>query len=236
MIFFKKSWEYDIPAFCATGITFTYISLFFYPAPQLFAGQTVTGTLLFACVAGILFLAISCGLLHFTGDKSSLRKKIGITMPGTKELKEALLVLCGLFPAIWAITLHWKYTLKKMEIPFSDQQQILELVNLTKPSQLILLILMAVIIIPIVEELVFRRVIFCQISQICGFNIAGFITSGIFSFAHGYLAGSPGLFLAGMTFQWFYSKNNNLAASIMLHALFNAISIILILSVKLISP
>ena len=235
MIFFKKSWEYDISSICAAGILFCYISLFFYPAPQLFAGKTAASILSFSCIAGILFIALSCGLLNITGNNCSLQKKIGISMPGVRALKDALLVLCGLLPAIWAITWHWKYTLKKMEIPFSDQQPILELVNLSQPLHLILLILMSVVIIPVVEELVFRRVLFGQIAQICGFNTSGFITSGIFAFAHGYLAGFPGLFLAGMAFQWFYSKSNNLAANILLHALFNAVSIILIISTKLAS-
>ena len=228
MIFFNKAWESDISSTYAAGTILGYISLIFFPIPQLFSCTTPTAVLTYTCAAGVVFLIFSCSLLTLDNQEIPLQKKIGIALPDRKIFKEAVYLLCGLLPAIWLITWHWKFTLKKLEIPFADKQNILQLIDISKPLELFLLILMAVIIIPAVEELIYRRIIFGELSKISGVNLAGFAASGIFSAAHAYLAGVPGLFLAGLTFQWFYSKKQNLAASILLHALFNAVSIIFI--------
>ena len=233
MIFFNKSWEFDISSIYAAGVILAYISLIFFPIPQLFSITTPTEILTYTCISGVVFLIFACSLINLDNQEIPLQKKIGIALPDRKTFKEAVYLLCGLLPAIWLITWHWKFTLKKLEIPFADKQNILQLIDISNPLELFLLILMAVIIIPAVEELIYRRIIFGELSKISGVNFAGFAASGIFSAAHAYLAGAPGLLLAGLTFQWFYSKKQNLAAGILLHSLFNAVSIFFIVISKL---
>ena len=233
MIFFRKSWDCDISPAYAAGILLGYISLIFYPLPQLFQPRTTTAMLAYTCAAGIVFILFACSMALLSHPEDSLARKFGIKRPEKSAVKESLYLLAGLLPAIWAVTWHWKFTMQKLEIPFSEQQELLQIVDFTDPAEVALLIMMSVIIIPVVEELIFRRILFGEISRTCGFNASGFITSGIFSAVHGYLAGAPGLFIGGIAFQWCNSRSGNLTSSIILHAMFNAVSLVFCLTSKL---
>ena len=232
MTFFRKSWESDISAVYSTGIIFGYIFLIFCPLPQLFSVSTGAGSLLYTCAAGMIFLVFSCLMMHLDRRDAALEKVIGISLPDKNEIKESCILLCGLLPAIWAITWHWKFTMRKLEIPFADKQDLLGLVDFSNPLQITLLVLMSAVIMPFVEELVFRRVLYGVLAKSGNFNAAGFITSGIFSAAHGYLAGAPGLFLGGIAFQWLYSRHRNLGSAIFIHSLFNTVSLMFVIIEK----
>lgn len=225
MTFFCKSWEQDISHANLAGIIFCHITLFIYPVPQIFSLSTPNEILLFSSAAGVLFMLFALGSIRFLAPQCQLDKVLGIAVCSRKSLKDVLICTPLLLFAIGAVTWHWKYTLEKLDIPFEHTQQLLEYADLSHPLTLILLIIMAVGIIPPVEEILFRRVIFGQLAKLSNFNIAGFITAGLFSAAHSFAAGIPGLFIMGLTLQWMYSKNRNLADCIILHALFNAISI-----------
>ena len=225
MIFFTKSWEDDISEIQLAGIIFCYVTLFIYPAPQIFSLTTPVEVLLFASVSGVIFLLLSLAGIHFLNPGKELQKIIGAAVPDAKNIRHILFMLPAVLLAVGAITWHWKYTLKKLDIPFEDTQKLLEYADFSHPETFLLLVIMAVLVVPIAEELLFRRVIFALISKFAGFNAAGFISAGIFSIAHNFTAGIPGLFLMGIIFQWLYSKSRNLSCSILLHALCNAVSI-----------
>ena len=178
------------------------------------------------CAMGIILVLFILTLLRvFNADVRSDRL-LGISFPDKKTVKLVLISLPATLIALGAITWHWKYTLEKLDIPFEQTQALLQYADISKPEIFWLLILMAVIIIPVTEELVFRRAIFELIAKGAGFNAAGFLTAGVFSAAHCFLAGAPGLFLMGLILQWMYSKTRNLASCIALHSLCNAVAII----------
>ena len=232
MIFFDKAWKDDIPAVQLVGILFCVITLFVYPVPQMFASSAPAVMLGYVSAAGTLFVLFSLWLLCYLNSGKSIGDLVGITVPDKKTVAGVGVTLPCTLLAVGAITWHWKYTLNKLDIPFVQTQKLLEYADISKPLVFSLLILMAVIVVPIVEEFVFRRVLFELTAKATGFNAAGFITAGVFSAAHGFLAGAPGLFLMGVILQWMYSKHRNLAACIMLHGLCNAVAIICVAVVK----
>jgi membrane protease YdiL (CAAX protease family) len=82
--------------------------------------------------------------------------------------------------------------------------------------------LMALVVAPIIEEVLFRGIIYPTIKQ-AGFpRLALWGTSVVFGVIHGnVLSFLPLVFLA-VVFTWLYERTNNLLAPIFTHALFNA--------------
>jgi membrane protease YdiL (CAAX protease family) len=93
--------------------------------------------------------------------------------------------------------------------------------SLSLPHQ-IYFALMALVIAPVVEEVLFRGIIYPTVKQ-AGFpRLALWGTSVIFGVIHGnVLSFLPLVFLA-VVFTWLYEKTNNLLAPILTHAFFNA--------------
>lgn len=226
MTFFRKSWNCDVSAPVLAGILFAAVSLFIYPVPQLFCdSQNVEKLLIFNCCAGGIFVAFSLALLANTTPYTGIKEKIGISLPDKKTLLQSLLAAPCLLGVTALITWHWKYTLNRLDIPFATKQWMIEHISCDAPFKLFLIFVLVVIVCPIAEELIFRRTVFGLAEKAFGANAAGFITAGIFSAAHSFLAGAPGLLIMGLAFQWIYSRKGNLAASIILHSACNAITL-----------
>ena len=87
--------------------------------------------------------------------------------------------------------------------------------NASLPYFLALLALAGVLI-PIVEELMFRRLLFGLLRPI-GTVAAMLATALIFAAAHGFLYGLPALLGLGLVFQWQYLHTGNLLTPMMTH-------------------
>jgi membrane protease YdiL (CAAX protease family) len=82
--------------------------------------------------------------------------------------------------------------------------------------------LMALLVAPFVEEVLFRGIIYTTVKQAGYERLALWGTSIIFGVIHGnVLSFLPLVFLA-LVFTWLYERTNNLLAPIFAHALFNA--------------
>ena len=225
MIFFKPNREKDCSTVLFAGVIAAAILLFVYPAPGFFISPDIPCSLLiYNSIAGIIFILFTVLMMHFSDDQTSLKEILCIDIPDKKTISTVLTSLPCLLVAVSAITWHWKFTLKELNIPFEEKQLLFQYTDTA--DGIILLIIMTVFIAPVTEELLFRRVIFSFIGKFTTANIAGFITAGIFAAVHNFTAGVPGLFLMGLTFQWIFSKTSNIAASVLLHMLCNLAAII----------
>ena len=227
MTFFTKSWETDVSAITLTGILFADITLFVYPIPQLFAAsENILHLLIYHCCAAAAFVAAALFLFNNTEPYGKIKEKIGFSLPDKKTVLTAIIAAPCMLAAASVMTWHWKFTLRRLEITFAERQWMLDHISLDDPIKLLLIAVLVIAAVPIAEELTFRRVIFGLLEKSVGCNAAGFISAGIFSAAHGFLAGAPGLLVMGLAFQWLYSKTNNLAAPITAHALCNAMTLL----------
>lgn len=90
-------------------------------------------------------------------------------------------------------------------------------------------VIKSIVIFPIVEELLFRRIISQKIYLKKGFHQALWVSSILFSIVHIYSSTNLiGAFIAGLLLGYIYLKTDNIWLSIFAHALFN--SLILFLS------
>ena len=86
----------------------------------------------------------------------------------------------------------------------------------------------AVILAPVVEELLFRGIFFPMLRDLGFQRLAWWGTSLVFGFIHGNVAAFLPLCVLGAFFAWLYQRTGNLASSIAAHALFNVIPFVLV--------
>ena len=227
MTLFDKSWNTDLNQIQLCGIIFGAVTVFIYPYPQLISG-TAPGTLFSLHTLGVaLFILFSILILRGTQPEAKLAEVAGISGLRSKDFWVLIKYLVATVFAVSAVTSGWIYTLKKLKIPFDETQELLRYADFSQPETFVPLFIMAVIAVPFAEELIFRRYLFELIAKLTGYNASGVITSLLFSAAHGFLAGAPGLFLMGLLLQRFYTEKKNILHPTLLHMSFNATTLLI---------
>ena len=154
-----------------------------------------------------------------------------IKKSGLKTLVIAAAAVLLIAPASGAATEAWKYLLTLLDIPFEENQHLLELAKTLNGGTFFLLFLMVTIPVPIAEEILFRRVIY-ELFLPAGGGAAFLFTALLFAAAHFFLAGLPGLFIIGAALQLLFIMTGNLSVPILAHALFNAGTMLAVLFVS----
>ena len=118
-----------------------------------------------------------------------------------------------------------------------EMQQHQELELITQYSQLplrILIAVVAVVIAPVLEELLFRGLVQTMIRSFFeirnGAWLAILISSALFAIVHANAGHWPALFVLGLCLGYSYEKSGSLFRPIFIHSLFNAASVIATLS------
>jgi membrane protease YdiL (CAAX protease family) len=93
------------------------------------------------------------------------------------------------------------------------------------------MLVLAVVLAPIAEELIFRAGMFRVLKGRIGRWPAIAISSALFAALHLSWAGFAGLFCLGVVFCLSYERTRNIAVPIVAHGLFNLNSIIVILAI-----
>ncbi len=94
----------------------------------------------------------------------------------------------------------------------------------------LLLILTAVVIAPIAEELIFRGYIFGVLRRYAGRWWAMLISASVFAAIHAHIPSLAGLFVLAVALTLVYEGAGSLWAPILMHALFNGLTVILTLA------
>jgi membrane protease YdiL (CAAX protease family) len=102
----------------------------------------------------------------------------------------------------------------------SEQRELLE-------GPLTSLLLLAVLVAPLAEELFFRGFVFGGLRGRFGFAVASGLSAALFAFAHGMLHNALPLFAVGLVCAVLYERHRSIAPCIATHAIFNLASVIL---------
>jgi len=109
---------------------------------------------------------------------------------------------------------------------------IIEILKNSPSGSILILFFISVIVAPIVEEYVFRMIIFSFIEKIFGVLPALILTSFIFAVLHGGFVQLVPLFLLAVVLQLLYMRYKSLYPSIFLHMLHNLIIMALFITIK----
>ena len=170
-----------------------------------------------ASVAALLFLLLA-------KPRMELAAKLGIGAVRFSDVKLAL----GGMGAVYAFELVtlpvWGWVLRRLDVEFSEKQSLLDLCAKADWPLFVRLLLLVGLVIPISEELFFRRLLFGALRPLGVFS-ALFLSAVIFGALHWFIYGMWVLTFFGIVLQWLYLRTGNLATNILAHSIFNLASL-----------
>lgn len=141
-------------------------------------------------------------------------------------LRNAGLTLLLIFPVLIAASLLWQAA----GLPGEKQELIPAFASVHSPWVLAAMILVACVLAPINEELIFRGALFRYLRQRFGRGTALLVSGLVFGAIHGNLAGLLPLTLLGIAFALAFERTGDLRVAMLAHALFNLNTIAAILA------
>jgi uncharacterized protein len=172
-------------------------------------------------VLGPVFLSIT-----LIGFLIALRSK---WIPMIKSAAYKRLMLWGVIGGILSFLVQFGWTMTQINvfnfIPESiNTNYLLEVVK-SNPGMIVIICLVC----PILEEIVFRKMIFGTFKRKIGTVAAAIIAAFLFSLIHFDFANTIVYMLIGLTFSWIYIKSKNILAAITSHVLMNSIVLTILL-------
>ena len=142
----------------------------------------------------------------------------------------ALPLFVMLLPVIWIATLVWSQLLFALEaVGLVDGLAPQVLVTLFAggghPVAILLLVVLAVVLAPLVEELIFRGCVYRFLKSKAPLLPAQILSGAVFAMLHANLLSFVPLLLVGVLLARIYEKSGNLWVAIWFHAFFNAFSL-----------
>lgn len=176
-------------------------------------------------------LLITASIVFFSSPELPAREKFGIP-PG------------NLFP--WkTIASYWLFmyvllifvsgAVRSLSDRFGlslPEQEVVQMLSSLSAAEKMLLIFSVVLVAPVTEEFVFRHIFFFGAARGIGEGPAAVLTALLFSALHANLLQGPSLFFMSLILQAAYRKTRRLTVPILIHSLFNIVSVILILLLK----
>ena len=139
-------------------------------------------------------------------------------------LKYLLIIPFGAFNMLWAnyfVALLQLVMPKFMLESYTDTQQIIE------GGGFLIQLLTAGIVAPIVEELIFRGLVYRRTKKMTGTIAAAILSAALFGVFHGNWVQAPYAFIIGIVAVFVYEKFKSIVAPIMLHMSANILSVLI---------
>jgi membrane protease YdiL (CAAX protease family) len=180
----------------------------------------------------LLTLAVMWVIFKSSDRKKSLFEKFALNRWDIKNLWTCLAVCVFMLGVSAFTTIQFKKILDFLDIP-TQQPAFLTLAMSCDPLAFVLLAIAAVIIAPISEEILFRRVIYGFVAARIGITGSIIFTSLLFAMIHDSFVQFPALFLLGIAFQLMYLHFHSLYPALLLHFLNNAAAVCGIVIVRI---
>lgn len=151
---------------------------------------------------------------------------------GLRELmRKGVMAFLLVVPVVLTVGLIWATALRVVGLPVEQQDLVGVFMRSGSPAEIAGLLLIAVVVAPLSEELIFRAGIFRALRGSLGRWGAIAVSSSLFALLHGSWVGFAPLFCLGAVFCLAYERSRNIAVPMIAHGLFNLNSIILIVTV-----
>lgn len=151
------------------------------------------------------------------------RQAFGFGSPRlARTLVLAVLTTVIVLPITQGLVWFSTWALKQISQPVVQQHSVEMLQSAVSYSQIAYFGIMAVFVAPIVEEIIYRGIIYPAIKQEGYPKTALWVTSVLFAWSHINLMTFVPLFFLGVILIFLYETTDNLLAPILTHSLFNA--------------
>lgn len=178
-------------------------------------------------------LAVFYGARRFYPSHYASRLN-NIKLPVGTALRQALPLFLMFLPVIWIASLVWNTLLNglvaaKIIEPFAPQELITLFQSGGNPLAIGLLVIMAIGLAPIVEEIIFRGCVYRFLKSQTTLLPAQILSGCIFSMMHANLMSFVPLVVVGILLARIYEKSGNILVPIWFHACFNGFSLLMLL-------
>ncbi len=182
--------------------------------------QVITGAMVYASI--VIFIG---GLMLYRNLQVSEVFGFG-QLSFRRTLGRGVLYLAAAYPLLMLVQ-AMVYGASSGEMGQQDVVEFLRTSELMRDRMAVLV--MAVVVAPVAEEMIFRGYLYPVAKRYFGPFIAMVGTSLLFALLHGHAASIPALFTLAMCLGLSYEKSGSLLVPMIMHAVFNAISVAAIL-------
>lgn len=161
-----------------------------------------------------------------------LTKRLPVTFLGLKHqgawrvLGHAVIGLIATLLVMNVVDYAWHHWVLQTAAPEqSDQAIVHTFLQSNATSTQLVLIVSACVVAPIVEELMYRGLMFGLGRAIIGTRVAAILAAMLFALAHADAVAALPLFLLGLGFTIMYLRTGSLLVPVVMHALFNALNL-----------
>jgi membrane protease YdiL (CAAX protease family) len=162
--------------------------------------------------------------------KVSWRDAFGLSNPDfIKSLGLAIAVLLPTLIVLWPLQALCAYALQKLGYQIENQRAVEMMLNAQSRGAVVYFSFFAVVIAPVAEEFIFRGMLFPLVKQLGWPRLAWLGVSFLFALIHLDAAIFVPLFVLALVLTWLYEKTDCLLAPILVHSLFNAANLVLLL-------
>lgn len=151
-------------------------------------------------------------------------------LPWAKALRYAAGTLAVALPVLSLISLGWTFLVEQLGLPATPQDVIAIFANTRSPLVIAAMLLVACVLAPIYEELLFRAGLYRFCRQRLGRGAALIISGACFGALHGNWAGFLPLAVLGMGLAVAYEATGSIRVPIIAHGLFNLNTVLVLLS------
>lgn len=186
-------------------------------------GVGLYGSLAVAVLSFLLMRGMSPGELFGLGRHRAGETEVerASRSPGG-DFGRGVVLFAGAYPLVALV--HWASMLLAGEA--EEAQEIVRFLAMAEGwGDIALVVVLAVIVAPAVEELVFRGYLYGVVRKVAGVWFGAPTTALVFAGVHGHLPSLAALFVLGMALSLIYERTRRLWIVIVLHAVFNAISV-----------
>lgn len=164
---------------------------------------------------------------HYAGQLNNAELTVGVAF------RQAVPLFLMCLPLIWIASLIWTHLLTALEAAgaidaFEPQALITLFQDGGDPIAISLLVALAILLAPIVEEIVFRGCVYRFLKSQTTLLPAQILSGCVFSFMHWNLMSFVPLVIVGVFLARVYEKSGNLMVAIWFHAFFNAFSLLML--------
>ncbi|WP_240985475.1 CPBP family intramembrane glutamic endopeptidase [Acididesulfobacillus acetoxydans] len=135
--------------------------------------------------------------------------------------------IVGLYIFAWVINVAYAVVIYKYGISLPKKDVYTVLLTHVSALTLLLNVLLAAVLAPMIEETLFRGIIFSSLKSYFGPGTAAVLSAALFSGLHLQLVGFIPRFVLGLMLAYLYSKNRSLYPSMVFHSLNNLVATLL---------
>lgn len=185
---------------------------------------TIPACTIFFLENSLYYLIVFCTLFLVGALDKRKTKRIHFSEKMKSGIKRLIL--------FWPLLLLISFVSNHLFNEFREQDLVSKVRELGISYELINIVVLAVIISPVLEEIFFRRLMYRSLKKKFGVLLAVIITSFLFAVVHLNLYAFPVLFILSIILIIIYEKDNTIFSPMLLHSIFNFVMIISILFLR----